>query len=70
MKRAILLAFVSTAAVAAGNYTQDARDIAAAALCGATNVTCQTGYKTGATSTAASRRVETTYRAIRAATSK
>ena len=67
MKRAILLAFVSTAAVASGNYTQDARDIAAAALCGATNVTCQTGYKTGATSTAASRRVETTYRAIRAA---
>lgn len=68
MKRAlILLATISTTALASGNYTQDARDLSAAALCGATNTSCQTGFKTGATSTAASKRLETAYRAIRAA---
>lgn len=68
MKRAlILLATISTTALASDNYTQDARDLSAAALCGATNTSCQTGFKTGATSTAASKRLETAYRAIRAA---
>ncbi len=47
MKRAILLSFVSTSALASTNYTQDARDLSAAALCGATNVTCQQSYISG-----------------------
>lgn len=64
---ATLLATISTAALASDNYTQDARDLSAAALCGATNTSCQTGFKTGATSTAASKRLETAYKAIRAA---
>ena len=65
MKRAILLAFVSTPALASTNHTQDARDLSAAALCGATNVTCQQSYISGAKTSAASKRVEATYRAIR-----
>lgn len=67
MKRALILAFVSTSAIASSNYTQDARDMSAAALCGATNTSCQTGFKTGATVTAASKRLEAAYKAIRAA---
>jgi len=68
MKRAILLAFVSTPAIASTNYTQDARDLSAAALCGATNVTCQQSYISGAKDgTAAYKRVLSTYKAIRAA---
>jgi len=68
MKRAILLAFVSTPALASTNYTQDARDLSAAALCGATNVTCQQSYISGAKDTSAAyKRVLSTYKAIRAA---
>lgn len=64
---ALLLAFMSTSALASDNYTQDARALSAAALCGATNTTCQQAYISGAKTSAASRRVEATYRAIRAA---
>lgn len=70
MKRTLLLAFVSTSAIASSNYTQDARDISAAALCGATNVTCQQSYTSGAKDTSAAyKRVLSTYKAIRAAES-
>lgn len=64
---ALLLTFMSTSALASDNYTQDARALSAAALCGATNTTCQQAYISGAKTSAASKRVETTYRAIRAA---
>lgn len=65
---AILLTFMSTSALASDNYTQDARALSAAALCGATNVTCQQSYLTGAKdTTAAHKRVLSTYKAIRAA---
>lgn len=68
MKRALILAFVSTSAIASSNYTQDARDISAAALCGATNVTCQQSYTSGAKDTSAAfKRVLAAYKAIRAA---
>lgn len=68
MKRAILLAFVSTPALASTNYTQDARDLSAAALCGATNTACQQSYTSGAKDgTAAFKRLYSTYKAIRAA---
>lgn len=69
MKRlAILLTFMSTSALASDNYTQDARALSAAALCGATNVTCQQSYISGAKdTTAAYKRVLSTYKAIRGA---
>lgn len=69
MKRAlILLTFMSTSALASDNYTQDARALSAAALCGATNVTCQQAYTSGAKDgIAAAKRVLSTYKAIRAA---
>ena len=68
MKRALILAFVSTSAIASSNYTQDARDLSASALCGATNVTCQQSYTSGAKDTSAAfKRVLATYKAIRAA---
>jgi len=65
---ATLLATISTAALASANYTQDARDLSAAALCGASNVTCQQSYISGAKDTSAAfKRVLSTYKAIRAA---
>ena len=68
MKHAILLAFVSTSALASTNHTQDARDLSAAALCGASNSACQQSYISGAKDgTAAYKRVLSTYKAIRAA---
>jgi len=69
MKRAfLLLATISTSAIASSNYTQDARDLSASALCGATNVTCQQSYISGAKDTSAAyKRVLSTYKAIRAA---
>ena len=59
----LLLTFMSTSALASDNYTQDSRALSAAALCGATNTTCQQAYISGAKTSAASRRVEATYRA-------
>jgi len=41
MKRALILAFVSTSAIASSNYTQDARQLASSALCGESNTACQ-----------------------------
>lgn len=69
MKRPfLLLALVSTSAIASSNYTQDARDLSASALCGATNVTCQQSYTSGAKDgSAAFKRVLAAYKAIRAA---
>lgn len=65
---ALLLTFMSTSALASDNYTQDARALSAAALCGATNTTCQQAYISGAKDgTAAYKRVLSTYKAIRAA---
>ena len=65
---ALLLTFMSTSALASDNYTQDARALSAAALCGATNTTCQQAYILGAKDgTAAFKRVLVTYKAIRAA---
>ncbi len=65
---AMLFATISTPAIASTNYTQDARDLSAAALCGATNVTCQQSYTSGAKDgTAAFKRLYSTYKAIRAA---
>lgn len=63
----ILLTFVSTAALASTDPVADSRLLSAAALCGATNTTCQQAYISGTKTSAASRRVEATYRAIRAA---
>lgn len=62
-----LLIAMASIATASTDFTQDARKLSAAALCGATNTTCQQGYLSGATTSAASRRVEATYKAIRAA---
>lgn len=69
MKRlAILLTTISTPALASD--LQDARALSAAALCGATNVTCQQSYTSGAKDTSAAyKRVLSTYKAIRAAES-
>lgn len=69
MKRlALLLACVSTSALASTDPVADSRALSAAALCGATNVTCQQSYLTGAKDgTAAYKRVLSTYKAIRAA---
>jgi len=62
-----LLVAMASIATASTDFTQDARKLSAAALCGATNTTCQQGYLSGTTTSAASRRVEATYKAIRAA---
>ena len=69
MKRlAILLTFMSTSALASTDPVKDARSLAAAALCGATNVSCQQSYASGAKdASAAFQRVLTAYKAIRAA---
>lgn len=65
---AMLFATISTSAIASSNYAQDARDLSASALCGATNVTCQQSYTSGAKDgTAAFKRLYSTYKAIRAA---
>lgn len=65
---ATLLTTISTAALASTSYTQDARDLSAAALCGATNTACQQSYTSGAKDgTAAFKRLYSTYKAIRAA---
>ena len=69
MKRALIfLAGISSLATASTDYTADSRKLSAAALCGATNTTCQQAYISGAKDgTAAFKRVKTTYVAIRAA---
>ena len=68
MKRAILLAFVSTPAIASADPVVDSRALSASALCGASNVTCQQSYTSGAKDTSAAfKRLYSTYKAIRAA---
>ena len=69
MKRTILfLAGASSLAGASTDPVADSRALSAAALCGATNTTCQQSYTSGAKDgTAAYKRVKATYVAIRAA---
>ena len=68
MKRAILLAFVSTPALASADPVVDSRALSASALCGVTNTTCINAYLSGSKDgTAAYKRVLSTYKAIRAA---
>lgn len=64
---AMLFATISTPALASADATKDARHLASAALCGATNSTCIAAYLSGSKDgTAAFKRVLSTYKAIRA----
>lgn len=72
MNRAIILslclATCSQSVLASTDPVADSRKLSAAALCGATNTTCQQAYISGAKDgTAAFKRVLVTYKAIRAA---
>ncbi len=65
---ALLLATISTPALASADAVKDARALSAAALCGATNTACKESYTSGAKDgSAAYKRVLDTYKAIRAA---
>lgn len=70
MRRFLLFttALIPVAALASDDPLADSRRLSAAALCGATNTTCQQAYITGAKDgTAAFKRLRDTYVAIRAA---